>query len=145
MRAMKAEGSGFVADSSVGVAWGSDSQSDTGTQQLKAAAISGTSVVVPVLWALEVANSFLMLLRRKRITRSEWSQACQGIAQIRVVLDDEAPVLAFTRVSELAEQYTLTTYDATYLELAIRLGIPLATRDTALSKAARKCGVKTLL
>ncbi len=137
--------SGFVADSSVGVAWAADSQSTAVTQHLKAEVISGIPVVVPVLWALEVANTFLVLLRRKRLTRLEWSQASRSIAQIGVILDEEAPLLALTRVSDLADQYLLSAYDATYLELAIRRELPLASRDTALNKAARKCGVKTLL
>jgi len=45
----------------------------------------------------------------------------------------------------LAERFELTVYDATYLELAIRRGMPLASRDSALNNAARRSGVETLL
>jgi predicted nucleic acid-binding protein len=136
---------GFVADSSVAVAWALDSQADDGTERLKRSAIEGAQVIVPLVWSVEVANTFLMLFRRRRLTRPEWREIRKEIAAIPVILDGEMHELALHRISDVAEDFTLTAYDAVYLELALRRGLPLASRDGALNKAAKKCGVKTLL
>jgi predicted nucleic acid-binding protein len=136
---------GFVADASVGVAWATQAQANEGTQELKREILDGRPFVVPVLWPIEVANGLLMLFRRKRINHPEWSIGCRQVAALDAVVDQQASILAFVGISKLAEQTGLTTYDATYLELAIRRQIPLASRDTALNKAAKKCGVRTLL
>ena len=62
-----------------------------------------------------------------------------------VLIDDEGPKLAFGPISKLADTYDLSVYDAAYLELALRRGLPLASRDTALNKAAKAAGLKSLL
>jgi predicted nucleic acid-binding protein len=59
------------------------------------------------------------------------------------VIDAEGPRFAWNDITSLAETFGLTIYDATYLELAIRRGLPLALRDTSLNDAARLRGVKT--
>lgn len=107
--------------------------------------MQGSPVVVPVLWALEVSNALLMLMRRGKMTPIHWTRALHQISLLELTIDEEAIRLATTEISSLASKYSLTTYDATYLELAIRRGLPLASRDAALNKAARKCRVKTLL
>ena len=61
------------------------------------------------------------------------------------MLDDEGPGRAFEDTSALAQKYSLSLYDAVYLELAVRRGVPLASRDAALNKAAKRAGVRTLL
>lgn len=135
----------FIADASVGIAWVVESQSDREIDRLKMEAIRGAAIVVPGLWLLEVANSLLMLLRRRRLTRHEWVAARQEVSHLLVDADNDASLQALSRISELAENLSLTAYDATYLELAMRRGLPLASRDAALNKAAKKCGVRTLL
>jgi predicted nucleic acid-binding protein len=136
---------GFVADASVGIAWVIESQSDEGIDRLKEEAISGAAIVVPGLWMLEVANSLLMLFRRKKLNRHGWTAARREISQILVEVDNDTPMRALDRISELGHDLSLTVYDAAYIELAIRRGLPLASRDAALNKAAKKCGVVTLL
>jgi predicted nucleic acid-binding protein len=59
-------------------------------------------------------------------------------------VDDEGARNAFDTISDLAEKNGLTMYDATYLELAMRRSLPLASRDQALRSAAKQCGVKVL-
>lgn len=135
----------FVADASVALAWASEAQSDAGTERLRNAAIAGARVVVPALWAWEVANTLLTLHRRRRFSLEQWRTACFGISEIPVTVDDGAVEAALSAASVLAHAHTLTVYDAAYLELAIRYRLPLATRDRALNKAANKRGVETLL
>jgi len=64
---------------------------------------------------------------------------------VRPLVDDEGARLALGETSKLAAKHELSVYDAAYLELALRRSVPLASRDTALNKAARRAGVRTLL
>ena len=136
---------GFIADSSVGVAWAVDSQASEATDTLLDEVASGTSVVVPTLWPFEVANSLLTLLRRKRILAPERERALAALVRLPLTVDDDGPRLALGRISELAAEYDLSVYDAAYLELAMRRRLPLASRDEALRRAARICRVKLML
>jgi predicted nucleic acid-binding protein len=93
----------------------------------------------------EVANALLALLRRQRIQRDEYDQALLDLGDSRPQIDDEGPLRALDAVSKLAQKYDLSVYDAVYLELALRRNLPLASRDSALNKAAKRTGVRTLL
>jgi predicted nucleic acid-binding protein len=136
---------GFVVDSSVGVSWATLSQSSSVTDRLLDDVASGIPFVVPVLWMFEVANSLLVLMRRKRIDHREFSRARNLLSRLTPVVDDAGPRFAWTGISDLAERHALTVYDATYLELATRRGLPLASRDAALNKAAKALAVETLV
>jgi predicted nucleic acid-binding protein len=137
--------SGFVVDSSVGVAWAVASQASEATRRLLDDVASGTPLIVPVLWTFEVANSLLVLARRKRIQPEECGRARRALSRLNPTIDDEGPRAALGKVAELAEKHGLSVYDAAYLELAVRRGLPLASRDAALNKAAKLSGVTTLL
>lgn len=95
-------------------------------------------VVVPSLFYQEVSNVLLMAYRRKRISREVLSQYLDVIAMLPLKVDTAAATQSTTMktVCELAEKHGLTTYDASYLELSIRLGLPLATLDSDLYNAA---------
>jgi len=135
----------FVADSSVGVAWAVLSQSSEATEHLLNDVASGRSFVVPVLWMFEVANSLLVLTRRRRIAPEQYARARRALSRLTPTVDDEGPRGALGSISDLAEKHALSLYDAAYLELAIRRGLPLASRDADLNKTAKLCGVRTLL
>ncbi|HOC58165.1 MAG TPA: type II toxin-antitoxin system VapC family toxin [Verrucomicrobiota bacterium] len=136
---------GFIADSSVGVAWTVPSQASSATDNLLDAVAVGTPLVVPMLWPLEVANALLVLLRRKRILAPERDRALAALARLPLLMDEEGPRLVLGRISALAGEHGLSVYDATYLELAVRRRLPLASRDQAICKAAQNCRVKLLL
>ena len=129
----------------MGVAWAAMSQSNEVTRSLLDEVAAGRSCVVPVLWMFEVANSLLVLVRRRRISPAEYARARHDLTDLRPVVDDEGARRALGETLELAHKYILSVYDATYLELALRKGLPLASRDLALNKAAKRSGVKTLL
>jgi predicted nucleic acid-binding protein len=136
----------FVVDSSVAIAWVVRSQvNDEESLALLDSLFTGSLTVVPVLWSFEVANSLLTLMRRRVIDEGQYERACQGLASLQSTIDDEGPRLAFEKTSTLAKKYSSSVYDAVYLELALRRGLPLATRDAALNKAAKRAGVRTLL
>ena len=136
---------GFIADCSVGISWVIASQSTPAADGLREHIASGVPFFAPALWPLEVANTLLVLCRRKKISMEERTMACSLLARYRPVLDDEGSRLALSRLSDLADEHSLTVYDAAYLELAIRRKAPLASRDSALKNAARRCGIKLLL
>ena len=86
-----------------------------------------------------------MLVRRRRMTPDDFARVRLDFATARPVIDAEGPRFAWNDITNLAETFGLTIYDAKYLELAMRRGLPLASRDTSLNDAARLRGVKTLL
>jgi predicted nucleic acid-binding protein len=127
----------FVADSSIGVAWAIPSQSSGSTDQLLDAMAAGARFVVPVLWTFEIANAIIMLGRRRRINGEQRHRALQLLGRLRPVVDDEGPALAFRELSKVAERFSLSIYDAAYLELAVRRRLPLASRDADLNRTGQ--------
>lgn len=99
-------------------------------------------VWVPGLFLWEVANVLLMAERRKRITQRERVEALQMLEALQLDLDQANPALVWHDVIHLAAQTGLTSYDAAYLELAMRIGAALATRDRELERCAIAAGVR---
>jgi predicted nucleic acid-binding protein len=106
---------------------------------------AGKPFVVPGLWMFEVANALLVLMRRKKIQPQQCARAREALSRLHPVVDDDGPRLALHRIWKFADKFALSIYDAAYLELAQRKGLPLASRDEALRRAAPKCGVLLLL
>jgi predicted nucleic acid-binding protein len=134
---------GFVLDASVAIAWCFDDESTPAAWALldRLRAAPGH---VPALWALEVGNILLGAERRRRITQARAVEFLGILGDLDIRVDPDLPGRAFRDVLPLARERRLTTYDATYLELAMRLGLPLATKDTALARAATALRIKTL-
>jgi len=99
-------------------------------------------VWVPGLFLWEVANVLLMAERRQRINQAERAEALQLVESLGLQIDQADPAVAWHDGLQLAAQTGLTSYDAAYLELAMRLGTPLASRDRALQQCCRNVGVK---
>jgi len=102
---------------------------------------SRSGAVVPGLWHLEVADVLLQEEKRGRITTGDVTTRLDLIAELPIATDNEATARAWHEILALARAQGLTTYDATYLELAIRRGLPLVTREEALIAAAERTGV----
>ena len=132
----------WVIDSSVGLAWVHPDQATLETDKLLTKVASGTAIVVPAFWFLEIANVLLVLQRRKKITREHRNDALKMLSALNPTVDEESSKAAFHKTSELAEKHGLTIYDATYVELAMRRKLHLASRDASLSNAAKQGGVK---
>jgi predicted nucleic acid-binding protein len=98
-------------------------------------------VWVPSLFLWEVANVLLIAERRQRISQAERVEALQLLTSLDLQLDDAATAVVWHDGIQLAQQTGLTSYNAAYLELAMRLGTPLATRDPELQRAAQQLGV----
>jgi len=136
---------GFVADASVGIAWAVESQASPDTRDLLDQVGAGVPFIVPVLWPFEVTNALLILVRRGRMTPEDFSRVRADFWIAKPVIDAEGPRFAWDETVHLAEKFGLTVYDASYLELAMRTRLALASRDASLNRAARLCGVQTLL
>lgn len=103
--------------------------------------IALTGAVVPPLFQIEVGNSLLVGARRQRIAAEYIHEALDLIRQLPLRIDNSSADYVWSSTIEIAAAYGLTLYDATYLELAIRLDLPLATLDTKLAHAASISGV----
>jgi predicted nucleic acid-binding protein len=96
---------------------------------------------VPSLWPLEVANVLVAAERRRRLTAADSARFIELLMSLPIVVDDRSHERALSQVLAAARQLGLSVYDASYLELAMRLGATLATRDAQLSAAAATAGV----
>lgn len=134
---------GFVLDASVAVAWCFDDESTPAAWALLDR-LRSAPAHVPALWELEVGNILIGAERRRRITQARAAEFLGILGELDIRVDPEMPGRAFRDVLPLAREQRLTTYDATYLELAMRLGLPLATKDTALIGAAKVLRTPTL-
>lgn len=131
---------GFVLDNSIVMVWSFEDETDEYADAvLDHLAIA--RAVVPALWPLEVANALLMSERRKRSTEAETIKWVGILNSLPIVIDDETNAHAWSNTITLARGHNLTAYDAAYLELAIRRGLPLATIDGKLKIAAKTVGV----
>jgi len=131
----------FVADASVAIAWVHPAQATPETDAMLDRLSAGDSLVVPALWPLEVANALTVLRRRRKLTPDEARAAIEIIRELPAVIDHEAAAVAFTRLVDLASEHELTVYDATYIELATRRQLPLASNDARMKQAAIRSGV----
>jgi predicted nucleic acid-binding protein len=133
----------IVIDASVTLAWCFKDELTAAVSRLLERLQTETARV-PSLWPLEVANVLGMAERRGRITSAESTQLIDLLKTLDIVLDHETPTHAFDRILDIARAQRLTTYDAAYVELAMRLGLPLASKDMQLCDAAERVGVIVL-
>lgn len=131
---------GLVIDSSISIAWCFPDEQDDYSQAVLAA-LASTQAFVPYLWHLEVANTLLVGERRKRSTQANTVTWLGYLSSLPISADLETNNHAFGNTLNLARAYNLSAYDASYLELALRLCLPLATLDDKLKVAAAAVGV----
>lgn len=136
--------SSFVLDCSVTVAWLLEDERVPAADALLDRLEGGGEAVVPGLWRLELGNVLAGAERRGRIGATGIARCLGVLARLPVVTDPDTGERALREVLELARREYLTTYDASYLELAMRRGLPLATLDRSLGRAARRAGVEVL-
>lgn len=97
---------------------------------------------MPAIWALEVANALLVSERRHRLTEADTAKFLDLLHKLPFIVDPETCERGTGETLSLAREHGLSSYDAAYLELAMREGLPLATADELLRKAARNGGAK---
>ncbi len=133
----------FVIDASSVLSWCFE---DEGGPQADALIekVAAEGAAVPDLWFLEVANGLVTGERRRRIRPAESAAFVAMLEGLPIVADGATGARALHETLNLAREHGLTAYDAAYLELAMRLGLPIATADRSLAMAAERVGVVTL-
>lgn len=130
----------FVLDCSVAMAWcfqdEVDEYADAVLEKLTEA-----PAVAPSLWPLEIANVLLVAERHGRVTVAHATRFLELLRSYPIEVDVETHVRAFGPTIALGREHGLSAYDGAYLELAMRLDLPLASRDQALIGAGERCGV----
>ncbi len=130
----------FVLDGSVTLAWAFEDETDA-YAEAAADSLAGGTGVVPALWPLEVANGLRVGERRKRTSEAKVAQFLALLRSLPIAVDDETALRAWQDTLHLARAHGLSVYDAAYLEIAVRRGLPLATLDDDLKAAAAAAGV----
>ncbi len=123
-------------------AWCFEDQSTPYTDAVLQAVIDGAAVVVPAIWRLEVINSLVVAERRKKVLPDKITKFVQDLQKLPIVVDLDGLDQIFTSVLFQARRFQRSAYDASYLELAKRRNLPLATKDEPLRKAAEELGLK---
>jgi predicted nucleic acid-binding protein len=133
----------FVVDNSIALAWCFEDEQTEAIMKLLDR-VTETGAVAPQLWPIEALNGLLTAERRGRISTTMRQRLASFLQDLPIGIDDETAGRTWTATAQLAEQHLLTAYNATYLELALRLGLPLATSDQSLVIAAQNVGVELL-
>ena len=133
----------LVLDASVALTWCFKNEATAAADRVLGR-LAAEAASVPAIWHLEIANVLALSERRGRITPADTAEFIALLETLEIVIDDETPSRAFGRVLDLARKERLMTYDAAYLELAMRLGVPLASKDADLCDAAERLGVSVL-
>ena len=130
----------LVVDCSVTMAWCFEDECDELADAVLDRLADGEAWV-PSLWPLEVANVLVAGERRRRLTAADSARFVELLMGLPIVVDDRSHERALSQVLAAARQLGISVYDASYLELAMRLGATPATRDAQLSAAAATAGV----
>ena len=133
----------FVVDCSIAMAWLFNDEATPKTEALLTRLATETALV-PAWWFIEITNVLAMAERKGHITPTQSDAFIADLGKLGIERDDEAPHRAFTYLLELCRRHRLTSYDAIYLDLAVRRNLPLATLDEDLRKSAKRLGVRLL-
>jgi len=138
----------FVLDASVALSWLLE---DAGAGQEYAVTVfdtltrEGAQAQVPVTWGLEIANGIAKSERGGDLLEARSRAFLASLAAAPIICDDATYAKALDETLDLARRYRLSSYDASYLELAMRAALPLATLDADLRRAAARAGVKRFM
>jgi predicted nucleic acid-binding protein len=133
----------FVIDNSVVITWCfKDENSQYSDFILNK--FESLTAIVPSIWPLEVTNVLLVAERRKRISEADSVRFIALLSELPIIVDQESPERMIKEIFALARKHNLSSYDASYLDLAMRKGLPIATLDKNLLAAAKRSKVSIL-
>jgi len=133
----------FVVDASVALAWCFEDESTPYTQRVLQRLLREEGVVPPI-WPFEVGNALASALRARRMRPADVDKFLALLESFPLAVEPREPARVFKRVLPLALEHGISCYDASYLELALHLGLPLATLDKLLQRAASRAGAALL-
>jgi len=127
----------FVIDNSVVMTWCfKDETSQYADAILDKLEVS--TAVVPSIWPLEVGNVLLVAERKKRLSEADSARFIALLTELPITIEQEPPGRMLKEILALAREHQLSSYDASYLDLAMRKGLPIATLDNGLVAAAER-------
>ena len=130
----------FVIDASVTLAWCFEDEATAETDELLTR-LRTESVIVPSIWVFEIANAQTVAQRRGRLVEAKAVLFASTLGSLPIEVDPSPPMAP---IMAIASAHGLSAYDAAYLELAERSGLPLAALDGRLRDAADSVGVPVL-
>jgi len=130
----------FVVDNSVVMSWCFEDEGNGYAEEVLESLETGKAFV-PAVWPLEAGNALLVAERKRRLSEASVVRFLALLGGLPITVEQETPDRMLKEVVSLAREHGLSTYDASYLDLAMRLDLPLCTRDASLVKAAKKCKV----
>ena len=130
----------FVLDTSVVMTWCFDTENSTYGDDVLGSLVS-CEAIVPAIWPLEIGNVLVVAERRKRLSKSASVRFLALLGDLPITVVQETADRMTREILALARERRLSTYDASYLDLAMRTGLPIATLDSVLHRAALDCGV----
>jgi predicted nucleic acid-binding protein len=134
---------GFVVDNSVVMSW--CLRDDAGPfADAVLGRLEDCAALVPSVWPLELANTLLTAERRKLITESDAVRFISLLTKLPISIECDPQRNRMTELNSLGRKHGLSSYDASYLSLAMKTGLPLATLDEKLKRSARRAGVALL-
>ena len=133
----------FVIDNSVVMSWCFKDEASRYADAMLLR-LEASTALVPAIWPLELGNVLLVAERRKRLTEADSMHFLSLLAALPIEVEQETPDRMLKEVVALAREHMLSTYDASYLDLAMRKGLPVATLDKVLIGAAKQCRVPLL-
>ncbi len=133
----------FVIDNSIVMTWCFEDETNKYADYVLDRLETSTGFA-PSIWPLEVCNVLLVAERKKRIGEADSTRFITLLAELPIMVEQESPERMIKEVFALARKHKLSSYDASYLDLAMRKGLPMATSDKNLREAAKRCKVPLL-
>jgi predicted nucleic acid-binding protein len=130
----------FILDTSVAMAWCFEDEANPYADAVLDSLIDNAALA-PSIWPLEVGNVLLVAERRKRISQSDSMRFLELLNSLPIKVEILSEQRMFEAILNLARKQKISSYDASYLDLALQTGLKLATLDQPLRKAADRCEV----
>jgi len=130
----------FVIDNSVVMSWCFKDETSKYTDAILER-LGRASAYVPAIWPLEVCNVLLVAERRKRLYQKDSAHFISLLLELPIIVEQESPERMLSEIISLAREFKMSSYDASYLDLAMRKGLSIATNDKNMISAARRCSV----
>jgi predicted nucleic acid-binding protein len=132
----------WVIDSSLALAWGLPDETSMRADRFLRHVSADDALWVPALWWYEISNALVMAQRRRRLTEADRLGLVTLYGRLPLHTDTHLNPETVGRLQVLAQEHSLSAYDAAYLELATRKGLGLVTLDQRLMAAARNAGIR---
>jgi len=128
----------FVLDACTALSWSFEDERNEYAEQVKASLVDSTAWV-PRIWVAEIANGIVTATRRQRIDATKTAAILDAL--VRLPIEVHELEVGASELADLSLRFMLSAYDALYLHLAHRSGLPLASLDGRLDAAGEKAGV----